>query len=105
MVEGGARVLQGFLEQGLVDEMVVTISPCFIGGYRMWGSEGKGKQQQVRIDVTAVLRGGEDIIVIGRPLPPGPGLTSSVGCGGCRSSTCSSSSPLPSSSNTAPPTQ
>ena len=32
MVEGGARVITSFLAQGLADQAVVTIAPCFIGG-------------------------------------------------------------------------
>jgi len=75
MVEGGGGILQSFLEKGLVDVVVITLSPCFIGGYRIWG---RGQQaKQVRVDVTAVLRGGEDIIVIGKPVRYEPPLEAS----------------------------
>jgi GTP cyclohydrolase II len=32
MVEGGARVITGFLAAGLVDNVVITIAPLFVGG-------------------------------------------------------------------------
>jgi 3,4-dihydroxy 2-butanone 4-phosphate synthase/GTP cyclohydrolase II len=34
MVEGGARVITSFLRQRLVDEVVITVAPVFIGGQR-----------------------------------------------------------------------
>lgn len=34
MVEGGARVIRSCLAEGLVDQLVLTISPCLIGGVR-----------------------------------------------------------------------
>lgn len=34
MVEGGARIITAFLTQQLVDRLVVTIAPLFIGGVR-----------------------------------------------------------------------
>jgi 3,4-dihydroxy 2-butanone 4-phosphate synthase/GTP cyclohydrolase II len=32
MVEGGSRVLQAFLRQGLADQAVITVAPIFLGG-------------------------------------------------------------------------
>ncbi len=32
MVEGGARVITSFLSQRLVDQVLLTIAPCFVGG-------------------------------------------------------------------------
>lgn len=34
MVEGGARIIRSCLADGLVDQLVLTISPCLIGGMR-----------------------------------------------------------------------
>lgn len=34
MVEGGAQVIQSFMKAGLVDWVVVTISPMFVGGLK-----------------------------------------------------------------------
>ena len=33
LVEGGATILQSVLEQRVADQAVVTIRPCFFGGY------------------------------------------------------------------------
>lgn len=33
MVEGGGQVITSFLQAGLVDRVIITISPCFAGGY------------------------------------------------------------------------
>jgi len=38
LVEGGARILTSFLESKLVDYLVVTVSPRFVGGVRPLGS-------------------------------------------------------------------
>ena len=32
MVEGGAEVIASFLRQQLVNQVVLTIAPCFVGG-------------------------------------------------------------------------
>ena len=34
MVEGGAQVITAFLNAGLVDELVLTLAPVFVGGLR-----------------------------------------------------------------------
>jgi riboflavin biosynthesis pyrimidine reductase len=34
MVEGGARIIEAFLRERLVDEVILTISPMWIGGLR-----------------------------------------------------------------------
>lgn len=39
LVEGGANVLQDFLENKLVDQVVVSIQPSFLGGYRFMTKE------------------------------------------------------------------
>jgi GTP cyclohydrolase II len=33
MVEGGAGVITSFLSQRLVDHLVITVAPCFLGGF------------------------------------------------------------------------
>ena len=42
MVEGGARILTSFLEEGLADYAVITIAPVFLGGYQMIQPAGAG---------------------------------------------------------------
>ena len=44
MVEGGARVLTSFLEEGLADYAVITIAPVFLGGYQVIQSAGAGDE-------------------------------------------------------------
>lgn len=44
MVEGGARVLTSFLEEGLADYAVITIAPVFLGGYQMIQPAGAGDE-------------------------------------------------------------
>jgi riboflavin-specific deaminase-like protein len=39
MVEGGARVISAFLQQNLVDRIVLTIAPVFLGGLRAVGQD------------------------------------------------------------------
>lgn len=34
MVEGGANVITAFLKSGLVDAVVITLTPTFVGGYK-----------------------------------------------------------------------
>ncbi len=41
MVEGGAGVISAFLSAGLVDQVVLTIAPCFVGGLHAVAFEGK----------------------------------------------------------------
>ena len=38
MVEGGARVISAFLQQNLVDRIVLTVAPVFLGGLRSGGA-------------------------------------------------------------------
>jgi GTP cyclohydrolase II len=50
MVEGGARVITSFLSQRLVDWIVITIAPTFIGGLHalenpLISADGKGSNQ------------------------------------------------------------
>lgn len=40
MVEGGAEVISSFLSENLVDQIVITISPKFVGGYGISTSSG-----------------------------------------------------------------
>ncbi len=44
MVEGGARILTSFLEEGLADYAVITIAPVFLGGYQMIQPAGAGDE-------------------------------------------------------------
>ena len=63
MVEGGARVIQAFLSQGLADQLILTISPNFVGGYKAVGKLIEGDFPQVEKPQIALLE--KDIILWG----------------------------------------
>ncbi|MEY3660546.1 MAG: hypothetical protein RLZZ169_1371 [Pseudomonadota bacterium] len=66
MVEGGATVLTAFLRARLVDAVVVTIAPRFVGGYRAIGDLAASVPQLPRlIDAESESLAG-DVIIRGR---------------------------------------
>jgi riboflavin-specific deaminase-like protein len=64
MVEGGARLISGFLSCGLADRVVITISPVLVGGLSV--VEGRLKPIP-RLLKTGYQRSGDDLIVWGIP--------------------------------------
>jgi len=60
MVEGGAKVISGFLEAGLVDGLIVTIAPVYIGGMPVLEKMLCQKLQTVDIE-----KMGQDIVLWG----------------------------------------
>jgi riboflavin biosynthesis pyrimidine reductase len=64
MVEGGASVITGFLAQGLVDNLVLTIAPVIIGG--LGAREAPGAVPHYRLDNPYYERMGEDMVVWGK---------------------------------------
>jgi len=66
MVEGGAKLITGFLKAGLVDALVITIAPTFVGGYKAVGDLNySDKSQLPRIDPVFSEQLGPDLIVWG----------------------------------------
>ncbi len=63
LVEGGARILTSFLESGLVDYLVVTISPRFVGGVRALSSRELGSCPC--LGEWRAERVGEDLVLAG----------------------------------------
>ena len=66
MVEGGASVISAFLKARLVDALVLTITPQFVGGYKAVNDLGA----QVRSALPKIKpffseRLGDDLIVWG----------------------------------------
>ena len=62
-VEGGAAVLDGFLRRrDLVDEVVVTIAPCFVGGLRA----PRAPLDDARLERVETAALGDDVVVRGR---------------------------------------
>lgn len=73
-VEGGPTVASAFLRAGLADELLVYIAPTLIGS----GPDGHDRpalrmlgvttiSEQHRLDVTAVHRLGDDLLLVARP--------------------------------------
>jgi GTP cyclohydrolase II len=71
LVEGGARILTSFLESGLVDYLVVTISPRFVGGVRALSSRELAGYPRLR--GWRAERVGEDLVLAGEVVGAGEG--------------------------------
>jgi len=70
MVEGGAQVITAFLNAQLVDRVVLTIAPTFIGGYHAVGAmSGNGRLHPYLIN-THTTQMGDDLIVFGDAVWP-----------------------------------
>lgn len=65
MVEGGAEVITAFVTEQLVDLVVLTIAPSFIGGLQAI-APGEASFTPVRLQATEYARLGDDLIVWGR---------------------------------------
>jgi 3,4-dihydroxy 2-butanone 4-phosphate synthase/GTP cyclohydrolase II len=65
MVEGGARVIESFLRERLVDQVVLTIAPCYLGGLQPAPHLPKGKP--VPIAAPRWRQFGQDLVLWGRP--------------------------------------
>lgn len=79
LVEGGANIIQSVLESHLANQVVVTVRPCFLGGYRSLTHE---LQQPLDLQQTAAASVGGDIVIFGR-------LKQLDGCTQESSDTCS----------------
>ena len=66
LVEGGAGIIQSVLESGLVDQLVVTIRPSLLGGYRSLTRE---LLQPVDLSHTHAASVGGDIVLYSRVQP------------------------------------
>jgi riboflavin-specific deaminase-like protein len=72
MVEGGAQVISSFLSQALVDLVVLTIAPIFMGGLKVLDEgilETAGKSSErftQRLVETGHIQMGEDLVVWGK---------------------------------------
>lgn len=67
MVEGGSRVIDSFLQDRLVDQMVVTVSPRFVGGVRVLNQSLPPASSFPSIANVHYQRVGDDIVLWGRP--------------------------------------
>ena len=70
LVEGGAHILQDCLENNLAHQALVSIQPCFLGGYRAMVSELKSPVSLVDVCVGSIEG---NILVYGRVTQKTPG--------------------------------
>jgi 3,4-dihydroxy 2-butanone 4-phosphate synthase/GTP cyclohydrolase II len=69
MVEGGARIITSFLQEKLVDLLILTISPFLIGGTRAVSNlGGEGIHHFPRVENLRSARAGKDVILWGHPI-------------------------------------
>ena len=71
MVEGGARVITGFLLAKLVDYLVLTISPQILGGlpsvqFDRWQKNNDFPVKGIRMCNYSIEKAGVDLVVFGR---------------------------------------
>lgn len=66
MVEGGAKIITSVLAAALVDQLVLTIAPQFLGGVRSVESlDGRGRGFRQELEESSCYRIGGDLIVHG----------------------------------------
>jgi 3,4-dihydroxy 2-butanone 4-phosphate synthase/GTP cyclohydrolase II len=67
MVEGGARVIASFLQSGLVDQVMLTVAPVYVGGLNALEPEEAGPRLAVplRLKNPDYARCGDDVIIWG----------------------------------------
>jgi riboflavin biosynthesis pyrimidine reductase len=69
MVEGGAKIITSVLVGGFADQLVLTISPHFLGGVRSVEPLcGRGRGQRPELDDVFCERIGSDLVVQGELL-------------------------------------
>ncbi|HWQ83592.1 MAG TPA: dihydrofolate reductase family protein [Anaerolineales bacterium] len=69
MVEGGARILQSFLQQHLADQVIVTIAPIYLGGIPIIEPWQRSIQTPLRLAEVGCQLFGEDIVLWGQLNP------------------------------------
>jgi 3,4-dihydroxy 2-butanone 4-phosphate synthase/GTP cyclohydrolase II len=67
LVEGGARVITSFIRARLVDQFVITIAPCLVGGLPVIDSVGLPSTMGVRLRGTNCQMRGEDLVIWAEP--------------------------------------
>jgi GTP cyclohydrolase II len=67
MVEGGSSVIQTFLDERLVDQLIITVSPRLIGGMRVLQGSAPSRATFPKIANVHYQRLGEDMVLWGRP--------------------------------------
>ncbi|KAJ1447882.1 hypothetical protein M885DRAFT_541176, partial [Pelagophyceae sp. CCMP2097] len=63
MIEGGAGVISSVLSEGIVDDVVVTLAPVFVGGLSVVGPRALTAPSRLRLTTVSVL--GDDVVIHG----------------------------------------
>jgi 3,4-dihydroxy 2-butanone 4-phosphate synthase/GTP cyclohydrolase II len=67
LVEGGAQVITSFIRARLVDQFVITIAPCLVGGLPVIDAVGLPSAMGVRLRGTNCQTLGEDLVLWAEP--------------------------------------
>jgi 3,4-dihydroxy 2-butanone 4-phosphate synthase/GTP cyclohydrolase II len=70
MVEGGARVITSFVNSRLVDQLIVTVSPRFVGGLQVIDSDGLQFKTHLKLIEVSYRPMGDDVVIWARPKWP-----------------------------------
>jgi GTP cyclohydrolase II len=68
MVEGGSGIIRSFLNQRLIDQLVITVSPRLIGGLRVLDGSLQASEAYPQIGNVHYQRLGDDLVLWGRPI-------------------------------------
>ena len=68
MVEGGARVITSFINERLVDQFVITISPKLVGGLQVIDHPGMKSGAHLRLGHIHYHHAEEDLILWATPV-------------------------------------
>jgi riboflavin-specific deaminase-like protein len=66
MVEGGSRVIQAFIRQGLADLGVITIAPRFAGGLNVFSGWDDVQSGMPALALDGAAQAGEDLVAWGK---------------------------------------
>jgi 3,4-dihydroxy 2-butanone 4-phosphate synthase/GTP cyclohydrolase II len=67
MVEGGAKVITSFVQSELIDQLIITVSPRFVGGLQVIDSNGPDMGATLMLGHVSYQRLGNDLIIWTRP--------------------------------------
>lgn len=62
LVEGGAGIIQSVIESNLANQVILTVRPCFFGGYRIMTRQLPGPAQLEDVKVASI---GGDVVMHG----------------------------------------
>jgi riboflavin-specific deaminase-like protein len=67
MVEGGSQVITSFIKARLVDQMIITIAPCLVGGLPVLDRPAVGNGSLLGFNPISYQSCGPDIVIWAQP--------------------------------------